>query len=119
MGTQQQWLPLVLTALISVFASSGFWAFINKKNSKKDATNRLLLGLAYDKLISRGMSYINRGWLYKDEYEEFQKYLYEPYKQFGGNGVAERVMQGVQSLPLRSPGRYSEINKDNRTGRKF
>lgn len=46
------------------------------------------------------MSYVDRGWITKDEYEDFFKYLYEPYAKFGGNGLAERVMLEVAKLPI-------------------
>lgn len=101
-----QWLPYVLTSVTTVAASSGFWAYIQVKLQKKDTTRtaqtRLLLGLAYDKIAQLGLSYIERGWISRDEYEDFRKYLYEPYKDFGGNGVAEQIMHQVSNLPLRT-----------------
>jgi hypothetical protein len=108
------WLVPVSVAVISIFASNGFWTYLTRRKDPKDALTRLLLGLAYDKIAHLGMSYIERGWISKDEYEEFQKYLYEPYKAFGGNGVAERIMTEVQNLPIRSPGKYSEIIESRR-----
>lgn len=98
---------LVLTSVVSVIASSGFWAWLQTRGKTKTATDRLLLGLAYDKIVSLGMSYIDRGWISRDEFEDFQNYLYIPYKDAGGNGVAERIMLDVGRLPLRSPDRYS------------
>jgi hypothetical protein len=67
------------------------------------------MGLAYDKITHLGMSYIERGWISKDEYEEFRKYLFDPYKDNGGNGVAEAIMNQVSQLPMRSPNKYSEL----------
>lgn len=104
-----QFLQLLLTSLASVIASSGFWAYIQKKDQTKTAIARLLRGLAYDKIMTLGMAYIQRGWITKDEYEEFRKYLYEPYRDFGGNGVAERIMTEVSNLPLKSHNRYFAI----------
>jgi hypothetical protein len=101
------WLPLVLTSVVTVAASSGFWTYLQARQNKKDPITRLLLGLAYDKIASLGMSYIERGWISRDEYEEYRKYLYGPYKDCGGNGVADRIMEDVSHLPLRSYGRYS------------
>lgn len=105
------WLQLVLTSVATVVASSGFWAWMMKRFSSKDAITRLLLGLAYDKIVTVGMTYIDRGWISKDEYEDFRNYLYQPYKDAGGNGVAERIMLDVSRLPLRSPDRYSIRNQ--------
>lgn len=108
-----QWVTTLITvgatSFTTVVASSGFWAWLQRRDNSKDAMTRLLLGLAYDKIAQLGLSYIERGWISKDEYEEFRKYLFEPYKAYGGNGVAERIMEEVSHLPLRSPNKYSEI----------
>lgn len=36
----------------------------------------------------------------RDEYENLNDYLYEPYAAAGGNGSAKRVMEEVKKLPL-------------------
>lgn len=92
----------LITALGMVTASSGLWAYLQKRNVAQTAYTRLLMGLAYDKIVTIGMAYIQRGWVSKDEYEEYLKYLVEPYKAMGGNGVAERVASEVGSLPFRT-----------------
>lgn len=103
------WLALVGTSVVSIIASSGFWAYIQARQTKKDGSTKLLLGLAYDKIATLGVSYIERGWITRDEYEEFRLYLYDPYKDCGGNGVADRIMEEISHLPLRSYNRYSQI----------
>jgi hypothetical protein len=60
------------------------------------------MGLAYDKIATIGMAYIERGWVSKDEYEEYLKYLVEPYKELGGNGVADRISREVGGLSFRA-----------------
>ena len=52
-------------------------------------------------IIDAGMMYIKRGWISKDEYSDFEKYLYDPYEKTGGNGLAHRVYEEVQKLPIR------------------
>jgi len=96
------WIPALLTVVTSVGASSGFWAYFQKKDNQRNATIQLLLGLAHDRITFLGMKYIERGWITKDEYEDYIKYLYAPYSHFGGNGLAERVMNEVAKLPFRS-----------------
>jgi hypothetical protein len=104
-------LLVALAALISAVGSAaGFWAYIRHRGSTRTATTKLLMGLGYDKLIKLGVSYIERGWITKDEYEDMRKFLYEPYKALGGNGVAEKIMSDVTSLPLGNYHRYSEIS---------
>lgn len=94
------WVDLALTIVVAVLASSGFWAFIQSKSDTKTANVQLLLGLAHDRIVALGMGYIDRGWITKDEYEDLLKYLYTPYSKFGGNGLAEKVMEGVKALPI-------------------
>lgn len=94
---------MLLTVAASLTASSGFWAWFMKRTEKRSATTQLLLGLAHDRIVFLGMEYIRRGWLTKDEYDDFIKYLYAPYANFGGNGLAEKIKEEVARLPLRNP----------------
>lgn len=91
----------ILTIVGSVICSSGFWAYLTYKHEKKDLKTRMLIGLGHDRIIFLGMSYIERGYITKDEYENLVDYLYEPYSQMGGNGSAERVIKEVQKLEIR------------------
>lgn len=106
------WVQLVVAVFASMFASTGLWAFITRKSERKSATTQLLLGMAHDRLVYLGMSYITRGSITHDEYEDYVKYLYEPYSAFGGNGLAERVMKEVTQLPLTNKSPMNEIKRD-------
>ena len=105
----EPWLQIVLTVFSSVLASSGLWAFISKKSEKKDVKTELLVGLAHDRILYLGMSYIERGYISKDEYDNIYNYLYKPYEKMGGNGSAKRIMEEVDRLPIRS---HSESKED-------
>lgn len=96
-----EWLELVVTVVCSVMASSGFWALVQKRNDKKDAKTRMLIGLGHDRIVSLGTAYIERGWITSDEYENLHDYLYDPYRSLGGNGTAERIMKEVGKLELK------------------
>lgn len=91
---------IIITIFLSVMSSSGFWAYMNNRSAKKKAETQLLLGLAHDRIIFLGESYLRRGSITKDEYEDFRKYLYDPYENFGGNGLAEKMMEAVNKLPM-------------------
>lgn len=93
---------IIITIIGSVVASSGFWAYLQKRYEKNDVKSRLLIGLAHDRIIYLGMSYIERGFITKDEYENLHDYLYAPYLEMGGNGSAKRIMNEVSNLPIRS-----------------
>lgn len=95
------WFKMVLTIVCSVVASSGFWTFLQNRKDKKDRRTELLIGLAHDRIIYLGMSYIDRGYITQDEYENLYDYLYRPYSRNGGNGSAERVMKEVDKLPIK------------------
>lgn len=90
----------VVSVVVAVLASSGFWAFLQRKHENKDGKTQMLIGLAHDRIIHLGMSYIERGYVTKDEYANLHDYLYEPYEKLGGNGSAKKVMDEVKKLPL-------------------
>ncbi|MDY3026973.1 MAG: hypothetical protein SOR74_08705 [Candidatus Faecivicinus sp.] len=90
-----------LTVLAAVLASSGFWAFLQRRGERKDVRAQMLMGLAHDRILFLGRSYVSRGYVTQAEYENLDKYLYQPYRRLGGNGTAERIMKEVERLPLR------------------
>lgn len=97
----------LVTILLALIGSAGFWGYLDarrarreKKNDKKNANTRLLVGMAHDRIIFLGMKYVERGFITRDEYENLNDYLYEPYAAAGGNGSAKRVMEEVRKLPL-------------------
>lgn len=104
-----EWMQLLITSVVSLVASSGFWAFFGRRSAMKSATTRLLLVLAYDKMTSLGMHYIEQGWISRNELEDFLRDLYEPYIACGGNGVGRRIKEEVSALPLRAHDQYAEI----------
>ena len=98
-------MTIVLTILGSVFASTGFWAFITmmvqRRDKKVSAEGKMLRGLAHDRICYLGESYIRQGFISKDDYENLHDYLYLPYEALGGNGTAKRVIDEVRKLPLK------------------
>lgn len=104
---------LTLAVVFAILASSGFWAFItvivqkhleNKYSvsSRESVEREMLIGLAHDRILSLGMKYIQRGSITRDEYENINKYLYEPYSKLGGNGSAKKIMEELNKLPIRA-----------------
>lgn len=105
-------IQIIITILTSVLASSGLWTLILKKMEKKDALREMVLGLAHDRIMHIGLSYIARDpqYITKEEYENLHDYLYLPYEKLGGNGSAKRVMLEVEKIPLKEIGR-SELDE--------
>lgn len=96
---------IILTIVGSIFASTGFWAFVTylmQRRAKKVSTEgKMLRGLAHDRICYLGEVYIKQGYISKDDYENLHDYLYKPYEELSGNGTAKRIMDEVKKLPLR------------------
>lgn len=114
----ETWIQMLVTIVCAVLASSGFWAFLQKRQERKAAENKqttvetqMLIGLAHDRIMYLGMSYIERGYITSDEYENLYEYLYLPYEKMGGNGSAKRVMTEVNKLPIH---KSTYTDKENR-----
>ena len=102
----------ILTIFTAVVGSQGLWAFIlylvqkySKKKDKKDEVlehqSEMLIGLGHDRIVYLGTKYLEEGSITEDEFENLNKYLYEPYKKLGGNGTCEKIMEDVRKLPIR------------------
>lgn len=114
----------IMTLILAIFASSGFWAVItlilqnkyskeNKVSEDQLKMNKMVLGLGHDLIVNLGMSYIDRGYITKDEYEDLITYLYQPYKELGGNGMAELVIAKVKELPIHQISRFDNLSSNN------
>lgn len=74
-----EWIKTAITILLAFVGSAGFWGFLEARRKKNDANTRLLVGMAHDRIVYLGMKYIERGYITRDEYENLNDYLYEPY----------------------------------------
>lgn len=112
--SETMWIAII-TGFVTLLASSGFWTFILKRSDNKNARTKLLIGLAHDRIMHLGYSYISRGYITKEEYDDLRIYLYEPYQEAGGNGSAEKMMNEVHNLPFYNPA-YSPDKKKKKEG---
>lgn len=92
---------MLLPIILAVFGSTGFWSFVQAKLKDKSNEGRLLMGIAYAKIVQTAQAYIDRGYVSPEEYHELHHYLYEPYKAMGGNGTAAKLMDEVGKLPIK------------------
>lgn len=92
---------LIIAIVVAIFGSTGFWSWLQNRGRKKSAETRLLMGIAYSKIIDRCTEYINRGYVNTDEYHELEHYLFRPYKEMGGNGTAEKLFNDVSKLTVK------------------
>lgn len=95
---------LIIAIAGIIFASTGFWAFLENrlKNREEQKSNlsQMVIGLAHDRILYLGQEYIKRGYITVDEYDNLVNYLYTPYKNLGGNGTAEKIIEEVKKLPI-------------------
>jgi hypothetical protein len=95
------------TIILAIVGSGGFWTLlqfiVTKLTEKRTASSKMLLGLGHERILEQCAFYKLRGYITPDEYTEFERYLYKPYIQLGGNGAVEREMQRVKALPSEPP----------------
>lgn len=119
------WVQTFVSILTIVMGSAGLWSFVAARKERKIAENskntgiteamiQMMMGLGYDQIVTRGLGYISRGWISKDEFEDFDKLFYIPYKVLGGNGLAEKIRNQVEQLPFTNPQLYFELRQNNR-----
>lgn len=95
----------ILAIVATVFASTGFWTLINQlisnRKKKKSAETQMLMGLGHDRICYLGETYLDRGYISREEFENLHDYLFLPYQKLGGNGTAAKIMAEVDKLPLK------------------
>ena len=96
------WIEILITIVGSVFASSGLWTLILYKAKQKDTGIRLTRGMAHYHIIEEGQKFIDRGWITHEEYDDFMKYLANPYLESGSNGLAKKMIDAISELPFKS-----------------
>ena len=78
--------------ILAIFASTGFWACVQavilKHMDRRSAERAALLGLLHERLVD-----ISEG-----QYRDLDEYIYQPYRNLGGNGTGEEYMKRVQAL---------------------
>lgn len=86
-------------AVSALLGSSGIWAWVKTKADNNDNAAKLLLSVSRNQLVKLGREYIERGYITMDEYEEYES-EYQIYSSLGGNGLARRIFEQVDDLPM-------------------
>ncbi len=87
--------PLVTTVL----SGPGIWAWAKTRTTRNQSEDKLLLQVAKNQLVTLGREYLKRGYITMDEYEEYEA-EYQVYSSLGGNGLARRIFEQVDNLPM-------------------
>lgn len=86
-------------AVTAVLGGSGIWAWAKAKADHNNNAAKLLLSVSRNQLVALGHTYIERGYITMDEYEEYEE-EYQIYSALGGNGLARRMFEQVENLPM-------------------
>lgn len=86
-------------AVTAVLGGSGIWAWAKTKADHNNNAVKLLLSVSRNQLVTLGRTYIERGYITMDEYEEYED-EYQTYYALGGNGLARRIFEQVDDLPM-------------------
>lgn len=87
--------PLITTVL----SGPGIWAWAKTRTQRNNDEAQLLLHVSKNQLVAQGREYLNRGYITMDEYEEYEA-EYQVYAALGGNGLARRIFEQVDELPM-------------------
>ena len=86
-------------AVTALLGGSGIWAWAKTRVDRNDSEDKLLLQVAKNQLVSQGRQYLKQGYITMDEYEEYES-EYQVYSALGGNGLARRIFEQVDDLPM-------------------
>ena len=87
---------ILLTTMLS---SPGIFAWVKTRKGRNTSEAKLLLQVSKNQLVSQGREYLKRGYITMDEYEEYES-EYQVYSALGGNGLARRIFEQVDDLPM-------------------
>ena len=87
--------PLITTVL----SGPGIWAWAKTRTLQNNSKEKLLLQVVKSQLVAQGREYLKRGYITMDEYEEYES-EYHMYSALGGNGLARRIFEQVDDLPM-------------------
>ena len=90
---------VVVSVVVAVIGSTGFWSWISHRREQKSAQALMLMALGHDRIMALSTKYVDRGYITPDEYENLLG-LYEPYAEMGGNGSGTRMVEACKALPI-------------------
>lgn len=94
----------ILLAIIAIFASNGFWTFVQSKSQSRSKTvsaeQKGLLALLHNQLYESCTHYLAVGLITIDEMDNLDC-IYEAYHALGGNGTGTRLYERCKALKLK------------------
>lgn len=96
-----------LVVVLAVIASTGFWEFLKFIfqnvifKPKLTPEIRLLRGIGQIEIIFFGTKFLEQGYITTEEYDSLKNEIYAPYLEIGGNGLAKKMMEEIEKLPIK------------------
>lgn len=89
---------LIVTIIVAIFASSGFWDWLKTHRRKMTPYEKVTMGLGREKLNKLSKRYLKQDYIPEDEFESFKE-LGEAYIDAGGNTMVKELYQDAIELP--------------------
>ena len=90
-------IDIVVTILVAVFASSGFWQWMMSRKLRKDDKTEALLALLHNEIYTISETAIKNKTITTEEFDNLTC-LYEPYEKLGGNGTGRILYEKTKNL---------------------
>ena len=97
----------IIVIVLAVIASTGFWEFLKFIfqnvifKPKLTPEIRLLRGIGQIEIIFFGTKFLEQGYITTEEYDSLKNEIYAPYLEMGGNGLAKKMMEEIEKLPIK------------------
>lgn len=89
---------LIVTIIVAIFASSGFWDWLKTRRKKMTPFERVTMAIGRDRLNCLSKKHIKAGYIPEDEFESFKE-LGEAYLEAGGNTMVKELYLEAVELP--------------------
>ena len=89
---------LVVTIIVAIFASSGFWDWLKTRRKKMTPYEQVTMEIGRDRLNYLSKKHIKAGYIPEDEFESFEE-LGEAYLEAGGNTMVKALYLEAVELP--------------------
>lgn len=89
---------LVVTIIVAIFASSGFWDWLKSRRKKMTPYEQVTMAIGREKLNKLSKKYIKMEYIPEDEFESFKE-LGEAYLEAGGNTMVKELYLEAVKLP--------------------
>lgn len=93
--------------ILAIFVSAGFWKIIEVlvvhflTKPKITPETRLLRGIGQIEIVFFGTKFLEQGYITTEEYDSLKNEIYAPYLEIGGNGLAKKMMEEIEKLPIK------------------